>query len=203
MQKALKPLVFVLSLAPTGYLLYRGLTNDLGVNPAETLQLQTGIWALRFLVATLAVTPLRRLTGWNRLIRYRRMLGLFAFFYAFIHFLTYLILDQYFALDQMLADVVKRPFITMGFIAFVLMIPLALTSTKGWIRRLGRRWQSLHRLIYVSGVAAAIHYIWKVKVPLGPPVYYAAAVALLLGFRLYWSLRTAKSVTTQQVRAQP
>jgi sulfoxide reductase heme-binding subunit YedZ len=202
MHKALKPLVFVLSLAPAGYLVYLTLTNNLGINPAETLQLETGIWALRFLVATLAVTPLRRLSGSNRLIRYRRMLGLFAFFYAFVHFLTYLILDQYFALDQMLADVVKRPFITMGFIAFVLMIPLAVTSTKGWIRRLGRRWQSLHRLIYVSGVAAAIHYIWKVKVPLGPPVYYAAVVALLLAFRMYWSIRSAKSISTQQVRAQ-
>jgi sulfoxide reductase heme-binding subunit YedZ len=202
MHKALKPLVFVLSLAPAGYLVYLTLTNNLGINPAETLQLETGIWALRFLVATLAVTPLRRLSGWNRLIQYRRMLGLFAFFYAFVHFLTYLILDQYFALDQMLADVVKRPFITMGFIAFVLMIPLAVTSTKGWIRRLGRRWQSLHRLIYVSGVAAAIHYIWKVKVPLGPPVYYAAVVALLLAFRMYWSIRSAKSISTQQVRAQ-
>jgi sulfoxide reductase heme-binding subunit YedZ len=202
MHKALKPLVFVLSLAPAGYLVYLTLTNHLGINPAETLQLETGIWALRFLVATLAVTPLRRLSGWNRLIQYRRMLGLFAFFYAFVHFLTYLILDQYFALDQMLADVVKRPFITMGFIAFVLMIPLAVTSTKGWIRRLGRRWQSLHRLIYVSGVAAAIHYIWKVKVPLGPPVYYAAVVALLLAFRIYWSIRSAKLISTQQVRAQ-
>jgi sulfoxide reductase heme-binding subunit YedZ len=201
MRKALKTLVFVLSLAPAGYLVFRGLTNNLGVNPAETLQLETGIWALRFLVATLAVTPLRRLSGWNRLIQYRRMLGLFAFFYTVTHFLTYLVLDQYFALDQMLADVAKRPFITMGFIAFVLMIPLAVTSTRGWIRRLGRRWQSLHRLIYVSAAAAAIHYIWKVKIPLGPPLYYAAAVALLIGFRLYWSLKSAKSVPTQQVRA--
>jgi methionine sulfoxide reductase heme-binding subunit len=159
MRKALKPLIFVLSLVPAAYLVFLGFTNNLGVNPAETLQLETGTWALRFLIATLTVTPLRRLTGWNRVISYRRMLGLFAFFYAFAHFLTYLILDQYFALDQMMADVVKRPFITMGFIAFVLMIPLALTSTKGWIRRLGRRWQSLHRLIYVSAVAASIHYV--------------------------------------------
>jgi methionine sulfoxide reductase heme-binding subunit len=201
MRKALKPLIFVLSLVPAAYLVFLGFTNNLGVNPAETLQLETGTWALRFLIATLTVTPLRRLTGWNRVISYRRMLGLFAFFYAFAHFLTYLILDQYFALDQMMADVVKRPFITMGFIAFVLMIPLALTSTKGWIRRLGRRWQSLHRLIYVSAVAASIHYVWKVKVVLGAPVYYALAVALLLGFRVLWSVRSAKPVSIQKVKA--
>src|SRR4051794_13239850 len=196
MQKALKPLVFMGSLVPAIYLIYLGLTNDLGVNPAETLQLETGTWALRFLLATLAITPLRRATGWNRLIQYRRMLGLFTFFYAFAHFLTYLILDQSFAFDQMAADVYKRPFITTGFVAFVCMIPLAVTSTKGWIRRLGRRWQSLHRLIYVSAVFAAIHYIWKVKIPLGPPVYYAMGIAVLLGFRVLWQLRSSKSFRT-------
>jgi sulfoxide reductase heme-binding subunit YedZ len=201
MQKALKPLVFVLSLLPAAYLLYLGLTNDLGVNPAETLQLETGTWALRFLVATLAVTPFRRLTGWNRVIQYRRMLGLFAFFYAFVHFLTYLVLDLSLAFGAMMADVFKRPFIAMGFIAFVLMIPLALTSTKGWIRRLGRRWQLLHRLIYVSGITAAIHYIWKVKVAWGPPLYYAGVIGLLLAFRVFWQLRSAKSVSPQRVKA--
>lgn len=201
MQKALKPLVFALSLLPAAYLLYLGLTNNLGANPAETLQLETGTWALRFLLLTLTITPLRRLTGWNRLIQYRRMLGLFAFFYAFAHFLTYLILDLSFAMSQLAADVAKRPFITMGFIAFVLMIPLAVTSTKGWIRRLGRRWLWLHRLIYVSAATASIHYIWKVKVALGPPVYYAVAVALLLGFRIFWQVRSAKSVSSQRVKA--
>lgn len=133
MHRAIKRLVFALALAPALYLVYLGFTNNLGVNPAETLQLETGTWALRFLVATLAVTPLRRVTGWNRIVQYRRMLGLYAFFYAFVHFLTYLVLDLSFAFDQLMADVAKRPFITMGFIAFVLMIPLALTSTKGWI----------------------------------------------------------------------
>ena len=201
MHKAIKRLVFALSLAPALYLVYLGFTNNLGVNPAETLQLETGTWALRFLVATLAVTPVRRLSGWNRIVQYRRMLGLYAFFYAFAHFLTYLVLDLSFAFDQMMADVAKRPFITMGFTAFVLMIPLALTSTKGWIRRLGRRWQVLHRLVYVSAITASIHYIWKVKVAIGPPVYYAAAVGILLGFRLAWQLRSAKSIRTQQVKA--
>jgi sulfoxide reductase heme-binding subunit YedZ len=201
MRKALKPLVFTISLTPAAYLIFLGFTNDLGVNPAETLQLETGVWSLRFLVATLAITPFRRLTGWNRAIQYRRMLGLFAFFYAFLHFLTYLVLDKYFALDEMMADVFKRPFITMGFLAFVLMIPLALTSTKGWIRRLGRRWQVLHRLIYVSGIAAAVHYVWKGKVLLGPSVYYAAAIGLLLAFRLVWQLRSAKALKTRRVTA--
>ena len=201
MRKAVAPLVFVLSLVPAAWLVYLLLTGNLGVNPAETLQLETGIWALRFLLAGLAITPLRRLTGWNRLVQYRRMIGLFAFFYAFLHFLSYLVLDQSFALDQMAIDVLKRPFITMGFIAFVLMIPLALTSTKGWIRRLGRRWQTLHRLVYVAAIAAAIHYVWKVKVPLGPPVYYAAAVVVLLCFRILWHYRSAKSMPTQPVKA--
>lgn len=201
MRKAVPPLVFLLSLVPAAWLVYLLLTGGLGVNPAETLQLETGIWALRFLLAGLAITPLRRLTGWNRLVQYRRMIGLFAFFYAFLHFLSYLVLDQSFALDRMMMDVLKRPFITMGFIAFVLMIPLALTSTKGWIRRLGRRWQMLHRLVYVAAIAAAIHYVWKVKVPLGPPVYYAGAVVLLLGFRILWRYRSPKSMPTQSVKA--
>ena len=186
----LKGLTFTIALVPAARLAYRIYTNDLGVNPAETLQLDTGGWALKFLLITLAISPLRRLSGWNRIIQYRRMLGLFAFFYACLHFLTYIVLDKYFAFGEMVADVAKRPFITAGFVAFVTMIPLAVTSTKGWIRRLGRRWQTLHRLIYVSGVAAAIHFIWKVKVVIGEPVYYAAALGVLLGFRIVWHLRS-------------
>ena len=201
MRKLLKPFVFLLALGPVGYLGYRTYTNDLGVNPAETLQLETGEWALKFLIITLAVTPLRRLTGWNRLIQFRRMLGLFAFFYACLHVLTYIVLDKYFAFGEMMADVLKRPFITAGFVAFVAMVPLAITSTKGWIRRLGRRWQVLHRLIYVSGVAAAVHFVWKVKVAIGEPVYYAVVVAALLGFRLVWQLKSAKSLPAHRVSA--
>jgi sulfoxide reductase heme-binding subunit YedZ len=201
MLKFVKPLVFVLALVPAGLLVRAGMTGTLGVNPAETLQLETGVWALRFLLLTLTVTPLRRITGWNRVIQYRRMLGLFAFFYASCHFLTYLILDQFFAFDLILKDVVKRPFITFGMLAFVLMIPLALTSTKGWIRRLGRRWQGLHRLVYVSAIAGAVHYLWKVKLAAGPPVYYAVAVAVLLGFRIIWQFRSGKLLTRQRVSA--
>ena len=192
MRRTLKPIVFVAALVPAGWLVLAGLTGNLGVNPAETIQLQTGRWALRLLLATLAVTPIRRVTGWNAVIQYRRMLGLFAFFYATLHFASYVVLDQYFAVDAMIADVVKRPFITIGFTAFVLMLPLALTSTKGWIRRLGRRWQALHRLIYPAAICAVVHFIWKVKVVIGDPVLYAAVLAVLLAFRVAWSLRRAR-----------
>ena len=201
MQKLGKPLSFVLALVPLLWLVRRTLQNDLGVNPAETLQLQTGLWALRFLLATLAITPLRRLTGWHRVIQYRRMLGLFAFFYASLHVLTWIVLDQYFDVQAMLADIVKRPFITAGMLAFVTMVPLALTSTKGWIRRLGRNWQVLHRLIYVSGAAAALHFVWKVKIAIGEPVYYAAILAALLAFRLLWYLRPDRRLRRQPAQA--
>lgn len=190
MQKAAKPLVFVLSLAPFLWLVFRSLTDRLSVNPIEDITLTTGIWALRFLVATLALTPLRRITGWNRLVQYRRMLGLFAFFYATLHVTTYFALDLYPFFDQMAADLTRRPFIIAGLIAFLAMAPLALTSTKGWIRRLGRRWQLLHRLVYLSALAAGIHYLWKVKVMIGSPVYYLALIGILLLFRVAWGLRT-------------
>jgi sulfoxide reductase heme-binding subunit YedZ len=201
MQKIAKPLVFALSLVPAGVLVARGVAGNLGVNPAETLQLQTGLWALRFLLVTLAITPLRRVTGWHAVIHYRRMLGLFAFFYATAHVFTYVVLDQFFAFDLMLKDIVKRPFITAGVVAFAAMIPLALTSTKGWIRRLGRRWQVLHRLIYLSGAAAALHFAWKVKVVFGEPVYYAVILAVLLGFRVAWRFRPMARVTRQPAGA--
>jgi sulfoxide reductase heme-binding subunit YedZ len=188
LKRSFKVAIFVLALVPVA-LLVRGMIT-LGANPAETIQLHTGRWALKFLLLTLAVTPIRRVSGWNIVIQYRRMLGLFAFFYASLHFLSYIVLDQYFAFDAMMADVVKRPFITVGFTAFVSMVPLAITSTKGWIRRLGKRWTKLHRLIYVSGVCAVVHFAWKVKVFTGDAVLYAAVLTLLLGFRVVWLLRT-------------
>ena len=189
-----KPLIFVAALVPAGYLTWALLRapEHLGVNPAETLQLETGIWALRFLLGTLAVTPLRRLTGWHPVIQFRRMLGLFAFFYACLHLMTYVVLDRYFDLSGVWEDIVKRPFITAGMLAFVLMIPLAVTSTKGWIRRLGRRWQLLHRLVDFSAAAACVHVIWKVKVPVGEPVYYAAILGALLLFRVGYYFRRSR-----------
>ena len=186
-----KPAVFLAALTPALWLAFRTYSGRLSANPIEDLTLTTGIWALRLLVITLAITPLRRLTGWNRVIQYRRMLGLFAFFYAFLHLGVWLAdrwLDPLFGLKLLVDDIAKRPFITMGMVAFALMVPLAVTSTKGWIRRLGRRWTALHRLIYLSAIAAVFHYLWKVKVMSGSPVYYALIVAALLGFRIVWKL---------------
>ncbi len=201
MRRLAKPIVFTLALVPLAALIFFVLTGRTSANPAEDILLTTGIWALRFLLLTLAITPLRRLTGWNILIQYRRMLGLFAFFYATVHMSSYIAFDRFFAFGEILADVAKRPFITAGMAAFLLMVPLAITSTRGWIRRLGRRWQLLHRLIYLSGLAACLHFIWKVKVVLGEPVYYAAILGVLLAFRLVWRLRPAGGFRRQPAGA--
>ena len=200
MRRLAKPLVFILCLVPLAGLVFIVLTGRTSANPAEDILLTTGIWALRFLLATLTITPLRRLTGWNVLIQYRRMLGLFAFFYAVVHLASYIAFDRFFAFDEILTDVAKRPFITAGMTAFVLMVPLAVTSTRGWIRRLGRRWQTLHRLVYVSALAACLHFIWKVKVVIGEPVYYAAILGALLGVRLLWRYRPRAPVDRQPAR---
>jgi methionine sulfoxide reductase heme-binding subunit len=189
MRRFSKALLFPLALVPLAWLVWRLFHGTLGANPAETIQLQTGRWALNFLLLTLAVTPVRRVTGWNVVIQYRRMLGLFAFFYASLHFTSYIVLDQFFDWRAILRDIPKRPFILMGTTAFLLLVPLAVTSTKGWIRRLGRRWQSLHRLIYLAACCAIVHFAWKVKVIAGAPVIYAVILAALLGFRLLWFLR--------------
>ena len=185
----MKPVVFVAALGPFTWLVYNAFFGDLGVNPVETITNYSGIWTLRFIAITLALTPLRWITGFNPLALFRRMVGLFAFFYGSVHLLSYLAFDRSFAFGEVLGDVAKRPFITAGMAAYALMVPLALTSTKGWIRRLGRRWQILHRLIYLSGAAAALHFVWKVKVAIGEPVYYAVVLAVLLGFRLIWRFR--------------
>ena len=193
MIRAAKVVVFLAALVPQALLVRGVLTNDLGVNPAETIQLETGRWALRFLLLSLAVTPVRRLTGWNPVIQFRRMLGLFAFFYACCHFAAYWSFDLNFAFGAMAADSAKRPFIARGVAAFLLMAPLALTSTKGWIRRLGKRWTQIHRLVYAAAICAMIHFALKVKVFTGDPVIYAAILVLLLGFRVVWSLRRRAS----------
>jgi sulfoxide reductase heme-binding subunit YedZ len=166
-------------------LLWRGFHDKLGANPIEFITHATGDWTMRFLLISLAITPARKLLGVPQLIRYRRMSGLFAFFYGCLHFLTYIWLDKFFDLHEVVKDVGKRPFITAGFTAFALLIPLAVTSTRGWIRRLGgKRWQRLHRLVYASGIAACIHYYWLVKSDIRAPLAYAAVLALLLGWRL-------------------
>lgn len=188
LKKTAKVAVFIVSLVPLALLVHGALTNDLGVNPAETIQLTTGRWAFKFLLLTLAITPVRRLTKWNILIQYRRMLGLFAFFYATCHLAAYYAFDLNFSIPALVGDTAKRPFIFMGMAAFLGMLPLALTSTRGWIRRLGKNWTRLHRLVYVSAICAAIHFAWKVKVFTGDPVRYAIAVTVLLAFRVLWTL---------------
>ena len=188
--------IFLFCLVPLGVLVWRALTANLGANPVEFIQHATGDWTLRFLVFTLSITPLRKLLKLPDLIRFRRMLGLFAFFYACLHFLTYLGPDQSFDLAAIWRDVAKRPFITVGFTAFVLLIPLAITSTAGWIRRLGgRRWQILHRAIYISVICGVIHYYWLVKSAVLRPLTYAAIVAVLLLWRLGdWFIRRGRTI---------
>lgn len=183
--RRLKPFVFLLCLAPLGVLLWRGFRQDLGANPLEFITHATGDWTLRFLLLSLAVTPLRRLSGRPELIGFRRMLGLFAFFYGTLHLVTYLWFDKFFDLADILKDVAKRPFITAGMAAFLLLVPLAVTSTAGWIRRLGgKNWQRLHRLAYLAAAAGVVHYYWLVKSDVRRPLMYAGLAALLLLARL-------------------
>jgi sulfoxide reductase heme-binding subunit YedZ len=185
-----KPVVFLACLVPAVLLAWSAWHDALGANPISEITHVTGDWTLRFILITLAVTPFRKLTGWNLIIRYRRMLGLFAFFYATLHFLTYLVLDQYFAWPFILEDITKRPYITVGFLGFVLLIPLALTSTTGWIRRLGgKRWQQLHRLIYITAIAGVVHYWWLVKADVSRPLAYGAVLAVLFAIRVWYVAR--------------
>jgi methionine sulfoxide reductase heme-binding subunit len=201
-----KVVVFVFCLVPLGSLGWDALHNGLTANPIEYITHATGDWTLRFVVITLAVTPLRKLLGLTDLIRFRRMLGLFAFFYGCLHFTTYIWLDKFFDLHDMWKDIAKRPFITVGFLAFVLMIPLALTSTAAMIRRLGgKNWQLLHRAIYITAIAGVIHYYWLVKSAVIRPLTYGAIVAVLLLWRVahrFWPHSGATSSGHLQV-AQP
>jgi len=191
-----KVAIFLICLIPFADLVWRSIHSELGANPVEFLQHATGDWTLRFLIFTLCITPFRKLFNLPDLIRLRRMLGLFAFFYVCLHFITYLGPDQQFDLAGMWKDVAKRPFITVGFTAFVLLIPLAITSTAGWIRRLGgKRWQMLHRSIYFAAVLGVIHYYWLVKSDVREPLFYGTLVAILLLWRLgtWFSRRRTKS----------
>ena len=201
-RRVIKPAVFLACLVPLARLVYGIFWGDLGANPVETITNTTGIWTLRLLVVTIAITPARWLTKWNALIRFRRMIGLFAFFYAVLHFMTYFVLDHSLVFDGVWEDVMKRPYITMGFTAFVLMIPLALTSTQGWIRRLGGKgWNLLHRLVYVSAVLGVIHYWWKVKLDTTYPRYYAVVVGVLLAARVWRAVDRRRPAVARQPRA--
>ncbi len=182
-----KPLVFLACLIPATLVVADAfeITGRLGANPIEEIQDRFGYWGLRFILIALTVTPLRQLTGWNWLTRFRRMLGLFAFFYVFTHFLVWLLLDQRLLMSAILEDIVERPFITIGFAALLLLLSMACTSTLAMRRRLGRRWQQLHNGIYVVGMLGVWHYWWQVKLDVREPLIYASVLAILLGYRLW------------------
>lgn len=223
----LKPAGFLVSLGPFVYLVWAALTGNLSANPLSDLTNETGVWTLRFICITLAITPLRKLTGWNTVIRFRRMTGLFAFFYGTLHLLTYAIADRFAGLEQAAGwvealgagqapgwmlfvstvralirsvgeDIYKRPFITIGFAAWVSMLPLAITSTAGWIRRLGgKRWNRLHRLVYLTGILGPLHYWWLVKADVSRPLTYALLVGVLFGVRFFLSRRRQAPVAAR------
>ena len=188
----LRRVIFAAALVPAAALVYGALTDDLTAKPIDYITDTTGTTALSLLIITLTVTPLRRLTGRNELIRLRRMLGLFAFFYACLHMSTWLVLDWFFDFASMAADVVERPFITLGMTTFLLLLSLAVTSTAGMIRRLGKHWQQLHRLVYLAAITAIIHFWWVVKADFREPRLFALALCVLLGFRAWWVLRTRR-----------
>jgi len=193
-----KPLIFVLCLLPAVLVVTDAfeLTGRLGANPVEEILDRFGNWSLRFIMITLAVTPLRRVTGWNWLARFRRMFGLFTFFYVLMHFLTWLILDQGVLMAAIVEDLAERPFITIGFSALLMLTALAITSTNGMRRRLGRRWQSLHNVVYVIGILGVWHYWWQVKKDVTEPLIYAAILAVLLGARLWWRWQRRRITAT-------
>lgn len=201
--RALKAIAFLASLLPVGILVWKGFQGQLGANPVDVITKSTGRWTLIFLLITLGVSPLRRLANAPWLIRFRRMLGLFAFFYGTLHLMTYVWLDKFFDVHAMLHDIGKRRFITAGMTAWSLMLPLALTSTAGWIRRMGgKRWQMLHRLIYVSAAAGVVHFIWLVKADLRRPLTYGAVLTALLAFRLVsWAISRARTRNREAVPA--
>ena len=181
----IKFVVFVLALIPLTWLVWDAFRGNLSPNPVEAITHRTGDWILNFLLITLSVTPLRRLTGWHWLIRLRRMLGLFAFFYACLHFTTYIWLDQFFVMSEVVKDIAKRPYITVGFTGFVLLFPLALTSTNKMVKRLGgQRWRRIHRMIYVIAIAGVLHYLWLVKSDVSTPLMYATVQLALLLMRV-------------------
>ena len=197
-----KTAIFLGALVPLARLGWKALHDGLGANPIEVITHSTGDWTLILILATLSITPLRRITRQYWLIGVRRMVGLFAFFYGVLHFLTYIWLDKFFDWHEMMKDIAKRPFVTVGFSAFVLLIPLALTSTKGWIRRLGgRNWQRLHRLIYLTGILAVVHYWWLVKADVRKPEEYGFVLGILLLYRVgfwAWEKRVLPGMTVVQ-----
>ena len=195
----LKAALFLASLIPLTRLGWYGYSGQLGANPIEFITRSLGTWTLAFLLITLSITPLRKLSGWSWLVKLRRMAGLFAFFYALLHFITYIWLDQFFDLSSIYKDVIKRPFITLGFAAFIMLIPLAITSTNAMMKKLGgKRWQMLHRLIYPIAIFGVVHYWWLVKKDITQPLVYAVVLAALLGYRVWlkWEKNSPSEIQT-------
>ena len=199
----IKAAAFAAALIPAARLAYRFYIQDLTANPGDYLTDQTGTWALTLLVISLTITPLRRLTKWNELVRLRRMLGLFSFFYATLHMLTWVVFFHFFDVNAMVEDVGMRPYITVGMATFLILFVLALTSNRYAVRRLGRRWQKLHRLVYVAAIGAVIHFWWLVKADITLPRRWAVAVAILLGFRVWWAWRPKLITAVQRLRRSP
>ena len=185
--------IFLVALAPLGWLAWAFFHDKLGANPIRELEIQTGLWTLRFLAITLSVTPARRVFGWNWLVKYRRMLGLFTFFYATVHLSMWAGVDWFFAWGDMWHEIVKHKYILIGMLTWLIMVPLAITSTKGWVRRLGKRWTKLHRLIYAAAITGTIHYLWSVKKDTFFPVVYLATFAMLLSFRIIFARRRSSA----------
>jgi sulfoxide reductase heme-binding subunit YedZ len=205
-RRVLKPALFVLCLVPLALLVWNALNDNLSANPIADITAETGTWTLRFIVITLSVTPLRRLTGWAPAQQLRRMFGLYAFFYGSLHFFTYIYLDQFFDLREIVADIAKRPFISVGFAGFVLMVPLAVTSNDRLTRWMGgKRWKQLHRLIYVTAIAGVVHYLWLVKADTQRPLTYGVIVGVLLGYRVWVALspKLSSYLATQRRPVDP
>lgn len=204
MRKYIKPIVFLVCLLPFLALIWNGFHDALGANPVEKITHISGDWTLRFLLITLAVTPLRKIFAWSFLSRLRRMLGLYAFFYACLHFLTYLVFDQFFDIHEIIKDIAKRPYITIGFAAFLMLLPLAMTSSNKMLRRLGRRWKQLHQLVYVIAVCGVLHFLWLVKADVREPLVYAVLLLLLLAIRVWYQRKQpplgAKNSSIQKSR---
>ncbi len=196
MPKYVKPIVFVICLTPLAMLVWDGFQDALGANPIEKITHRTGDWSLRFLLITLTVTPLRKIFGWKQLLRLRRMLGLFTFFYACIHFWISIVFDHFFDINEIAKDIVKRPYVTVGFSAFLLLIPLAATSTNRMMKKLGRRWKQLHQLVYVIAVLGVLHYLWLVKADVLQPVIHAAILLILLSIRAWYQRRDSSAQST-------
>lgn len=201
----IKPLLFIICLLPLAHLSWRGLSDSLGADPIRAIQIETGLWTLRLLAATLTITPLRQLTGWNWLVKYRRMLGLFTFFYACVHLAWWVGVDWYFDFPAMWEEIVKHKYILVGMATFLLMVPLAVTSTKGWVRRLsGGRWKRLHRLVYLCALGGTVHYLWAVKKDTFYPIVYLVVFATLLGYRGYvWWNGRRRAPIRPQAEPQP